>query len=501
MKKYNVFKVLLITILVSMVLSFFIPQSQIGYYTGEIEKGVINPINFIDSISNGLTSFSVFIGSFIYILCIGVFYAVIKKSGKYDDVINNTAYKFKNKKGAFLVISILTFGLLTAIIGDIMPMLILVPAFIDVAKKLGYDSNKAIISTIGAILLGSTGSLNTNYINQIMQSTVTTNIIVKIIILVISLGSLIAFVLLGKKASNVNLEQKKIEKATPITVALDVILFLIILGMVPWNSYFGFEGFSELHKTITEFKVFDVSLFNAFVGMSLTAFGEWTIYNVIVVLVITSLILALIYKIKIDGTLEAISKGIRVALPYALILVVANMVLVGVYNSGFFNTIIVALGKMKDSVLSSSTLSVLSSVLYPDHSYATQFSLSTLTYAVKDTNIYLVIAVVFQALYSLCLMIAPTSILVLMGLHYEGVDYKSWVKYVYKYFLTLLIIFLVIFMIIGRKYMTLISFVVLAILIVILVLFIVLGKNKKEEVKDTKKVQTKKTTTKTTKKK
>ena len=107
MKKYNIFKVLLLVLAAAIIVSFLIPSSTIGYYTSGIEKGTINPINFVDSISNGLTSFSVFISAFIFILSIGVFYAVLKKTGKYEAVINNTAVKFQKKKGLFLVISIL----------------------------------------------------------------------------------------------------------------------------------------------------------------------------------------------------------------------------------------------------------------------------------------------------------------------------------------------------------------------------------------------------------
>lgn len=499
MKKNNVFKVLLIAILATIVVSFLIPSSTVGYTTTGIEKGTINPINFVDSISNGLTSLSVFVSAFVYILCIGVFYAVLKKSGKYDVVINNTACKFKNNKGLFLVISILTLGLLTAVIGDILPMLVLVPAFIDIAKKLGYDSKKSIASTVGAIILGSTGSLYTNYLNQILQVTVSTSIITKVILLVISLGSLIAFVLVGKKAEDVTLETKEDRKALPISIVFDVVLFLIVLGMVPWNGYFGFEGFANFHQTITEFTVYDVSLFNAIIGSTLSAFGEWSIYTISIVLVISSIVLALIYKIKIDGLLESISKGIGVALPYALIIIISNMVLVGVYNSGFFTTVIASLSEMKDTVLSSTTLSALSSVVYPDYTYATQFTLSTMTYVITDTAVYVVIAVIFQTIYSLFLLVSPTSILVLMGLHYESVSYKEWIKYIYKYFLGLLIVFFMIMMIVGSKYVTTISYVVFAILIVILVLFIVLCKNKKEEVKEekreVKKEMPKKTTT------
>lgn len=491
MKKYNVFKVLLATLVAAIVVSFLIPSSTVGYTSAGIEKGTINPINFVDSISNGLTSFSVFVSAFVYILCIGVFYAVLKKSGKYDVVINNTACKFKNNKGLFLVISILTLGLLTAVIGDILPMLVLVPAFIDIAKKLGYDSKKAIVSTIGAIILGSAGSLYTNYVNQILQVSVNSSIIAKIIVLVISLGSLIAFVLLGKKAENVTLEVKEEKKALPISVAFDVVLFLIVLGMVPWNGYFGFDGFAKFHDAITGFKVYDVSLFNAIVGSTLSAFGTWSIYTVSVVLVIASIVLALIYKIKVDGMLESISKGIKAALPYALIIIISNMVLVGVYNSGFFTTIITSLSKMKDTVLSSTTLSALSSVVYPDYTYATQFTLSTMTYVITDTAIYVVMAVIFQTIYSLFLLISPTSILVLMGLQYESVSYKEWIKYIYKYFLGLLIVLFMVMMIVGSKYVTTISYVVFAILIVILVLFIVLCKNKKEETKKIEKIEVK----------
>ena len=201
MKKYNIFKLLLLVLAAAIIVSFLIPSSTIGYYTSGIEKGTINPINFVDSISNGLTSFSVFISAFIFILSIGVFYAVLKKTGKYEAVINNTAVKFQNKKGLFLVISILTFGIMTAVI--------------DIAKKLGYDSKTSIASTVGAILLGSAGSLYTNYVNQIMSATVSSNIIAKIVILVLGLGSLILFTILTSKPEKTNLEKTVTVESDP----------------------------------------------------------------------------------------------------------------------------------------------------------------------------------------------------------------------------------------------------------------------------------------------
>ena len=257
--------------------------------------------------------------------------------------------------------------------------------------------------------------------------------------------------------------------------------------MVSWNGFFGFEGFTNFHKTLTDFKVFDVSLFNAILGSTLTAFGEWTLYNVIVLLVVTTVILALIYKIKFDGLLESIASGIRRALPYAMIVILANLVLVGVYNSGFYTTIITSIAGMTDKVLSGTTLSALSSVVYPDYTYATQFTLSTITYTITDTKFYLVLAVIFQVIYSLFLLISPTSILVLLGLQRENVSYKEWIKYIYKYFLGLLIVFFVLIMVVGRNYISALSYVVLAVVIVMLVLFVVLSVTRKDTKKQVKK--------------
>lgn len=517
MEKYNIFKVLLLVLEAVIIASLLIPSSSIGYYTSEIEQGTISLITLIDSVSNGLTSMSVFVSTFMYILVIGVFYEILKKTGKYDVVITNTASRFKNKKGLFLVLSILTFGILTAIIGDIMPMLVLVPAFIGIAKKLGYDSKTSIMSTIGAILLGSTGSLYTNYINQILSATVSSNIIAKIIILVIGLGSLIIFTLLTGKPSETKLERKKEKKLLPISIAFDVIILLLILGMVPWNGYFGFEGFSNFHTTLTEFEISDVSVFNNILGTTLVAFGEWTLYSEIVLLLLVSLIVSLIYKIKVDGLFESVKEGIIKALPCAAIVILSNVILVGVYNSGFFITVITAVAGMADKVLSGTTLSMLSALVYPDYTYATQFTLSTITYVISDSTYYLVLAVIFEVIYSLFLLISPTSILVLMGLEKESVRYGEWIKYIYKYFLGLLILLFVVIIVVGKDYVSALTYVVLAVIVVILALFMVLSftkkntKNiskvkkdekievKKEEVKvETKKVEKKETTKKQT---
>lgn len=487
MKKYNVFKVLSIAILVTILLSFLIPSTSFDGY-GSVTKGNINPVGFIDTFANSITSFSVFLNAFIFILCIGVFYGILHKTGKYDSVITNTAAKFEKNKTAFVIISILTFGIMSAIIGNMYAMLIFVPAFIGILRKLGYSKLSSISSTIGAIILGSAGSLFTNYSNQILGSTVTDNIFVKIIMIIISLVSLIVFTLVfTKKPENTKLEKKTVKNSTHISVIFDIVLVFIILGMIPWNSYFGFEGFSKFYETITEFEVFGVSPFKALITSTMAAFGEWTLFDLSVVILISSLVIALMNKIKLNNLFETLASSIKKTLPYALIVVIANVVLVNIYTSGLFYTIIVSAAKLKDKLFSGTLISALSAFVYPDYMYASQFSLSSFTAVVTDTKFLVLLAVIFQAVYSVFLLISPTSILVLLGLQYTGVSFKEWFKYICKYFLVVFGLLFITLMILCNKYMSVISVILLVFIVVLFVLLIVLSKRKNNNVKQVSK--------------
>ena len=85
----KVYKILAVAILATMALSYMIPGTTMSY--GTVEKGTIIPEPFADVFTNGITSISAFLTAFVYILVIGVFYAVLKKTNKYEALVNNTA--------------------------------------------------------------------------------------------------------------------------------------------------------------------------------------------------------------------------------------------------------------------------------------------------------------------------------------------------------------------------------------------------------------------------
>ncbi|MBR2712553.1 MAG: hypothetical protein IKE73_02465 [Bacilli bacterium] len=507
MKKQNIYKILTIGILVSIVLSYFIPGTTVSY--GAAETGTIMPVTFVDTFTNGLTSLSAFLTNFVYILVIGIFYAVLKKTGKYESLVNNIAVKFNKNKGLFIVLCIFGLGLFSLFTNDMYVILIFVPLLISIIKKLGYAKETSLISTIGAILVGQAGAIYTYYINQMASLTVNDNLSSKIFITLIGLVSLVAFVLVfnNRPESTKDLEKIEEKKMLPLHIILWTMFVLLVLGFVNWNALFKFEGFDKFLESVRGFEIAKVSVFDIIIGKTAVAFGAWQSYNAAVLFIFITIIMKFIYKIKISDLFETFANGLKKAFPYALVVVLANIILVNTFSSGFFYTIVIALTKKSVSVLTGTITSILAALFYPDYGYATQFSFTAiLNTSAKDYQN--LIAVLFQAVYSIFLLISPTSILLLMGLKYNDIRYKDWFKYIYKFFGILFITVLVAITLTVKKVDTL-SIVATSLLVVAVIIIFymhvmkikVAEKEKSFEKKETKKeevkeVEVKKTTAK-----
>ena len=507
MKKYNIFKVITIAILVTVVISYFIPGTTMNY--GAVEKGTQIPIPFADIFTNGITSLSAFLTTFIYVLIIGAFYAVLYKTEKYDSLVNNVAVNFNKNKGLFIVLTIFALGLVTMFTGEMYSMLIFVPFLISVVRKLGYSKETAVASTVGAILLGNAGSLFTYYSNQMLSLTVKDNVLPKVLVALIGLVCLVAFILVFGKRPNSTKDLKKVNdsKLVPLHVIMWAVFVLLVLGFVNWNGYFGFKGFDTFLEALRKGTVAKVSVFNALVGSSVVSFGNWQPFNAAVLFTFVSVLIGLIYKVGVNGFLEAFAKGLKKAFPYALIVILANIVLVNVYSSGVFYTMVIGLTKKTVSLFTGTITSILAALCFPDYAYGTQFTLTgVLNTTAKDyQNLF---AVLFQAVYNLFLLVSPTSILLLLGLRYTDIRFKDWIKYIYKFFFVLFVTLLVV-VTIGIKGFDAASIVALVLLVVAIVIITYMRISKvssksvvKEEVEkvEVKKVEPKKESVTTTKK-
>ena len=500
MKKYNIFKVLTIVILLSMVLSYFIPGSEIGY--GGIEKGTILPVTFANLFNNGITAVNALVATIVYVLVIGVFYFVLKKTGRYETLVDNTASVFDTNRGLFIVITVFVLGLVTLFSGDILPMLIFVPFLFDVLQKLNFGKLSSILATLGSIIIGFSGSTYTYYINQYMSLTVKDNLAAKITLGLVGLVSIVAFILVFNKNKKLNNEVRKstMKKMIPLYVTFILLLVFVILGFVNWNGYFGFKGFTEFLENLREAKVAKVGVFDAIFGSTIAPFGEWQTYNLGVLVMFTSIVLALIYRLKINDFFEAVGSGLKKAFPYAVIITLANLVLVNVYSSGIFYTIAMGLTGKTVDLFTSSITSMLASITYPDYGYAAQFTLTSLM-GTAASNYEGLFAITFQAIYSLFLLISPTSILLLFALYKTDTRYIDWIKYIGKYFLVLLLAYLLVIAVFLKGFSSS-TIIFMAAIVVLLAFVIYVSRTKvsKEEPKKEEKKEVKKETKKAKKK-
>lgn len=502
MKKHNIFKILTIVILLSMVLSYFIPSSSIGY--AGIEKGTILPVTFANAFSNGLTTVNALVTTIIYVLVIGVFYLVLKKTGRYETLVENTASVFDTNRGLFIVITVFGLGLVTLFTGDILPMLLFVPFLIDVLSKLGFSKFSNILATVGSILLGFSGATYTYYINQYLSLTVNDNFAVKLTVGLVGLVSIVAYILVFNKVKKLNGEIRKstMKKMIPLYVTFILLFVFVILGFVNWKGYFGFEGFEKFYENLQNAKVSEVAIIDLILGSSVAPFGTWQVYNFGTLVLFTSVVLAIIYRLKINDFFDAVGEGLKKAFPYALIVTLANLVLVNVYSSGIFYTLSMAITGKTIDLFTGSLTSILASVVFPDTGYATQFTLTSLM-GTSAAGYEAIFAVTFQAIYSLFLLVSPTSVLLLFALKKTDTTYVEWLKYIFKYFLVVLLIDLLVIaaFLKGFTLGTIIFIsVIFAIIAGIFVFFIVVKKAVKQGVEANKEIKKEEAPKKTTKK-
>ena len=158
----------------------------------------------------------------------------------------------------------------------------------------------------------------------------------------------------------------------------------------------------------------------------------------------------LVYRVKFDDAMDGFLYGIKKMLPASLIVMLAYAVLVCSYNHGFMETLITMISdKFGDNALVHSFVTLLGSVLNVDLYYVSAGIFTSVTSSLTDSANLSVYAVMFQSLYGLVQLVGPTSILLIVGLSYLEVPYKTWLKYIWRFVVELLIVILLVLMLVS----------------------------------------------------
>lgn len=460
MKKHSLFKVIGITILVAVLLTWILPITYFQYSYVEEARAQIGLFDFMQM---GPTVFSYFGSIIFFVLAIGGFYGVLHKTNGYRNLLDKIVEKFKEREWLFLVTVMVLFALITSMSGITTGLLFLFPFVISIILLMGYNKQTAALTTIGSVAIGLIGTtvsiINTKTIISVLSIKYSSELIAKIIILVVGLVLLVYNVLsYAKKHKNNDLESldevvlpesKDAKKRVwPIVIIIDLILLVMILSSVSWEGVLGVKLFNTIHESVMTFKIKDFPIFAKILGeSSMMAFGKWTLYEFIVTIILGSGLIGLIYKVKFNDFLKSFCDGMKKAFKPALLIFLAYFVLVITVTHpvllAIYKPILTATSGF--NVFTMSIVAFISNIFNIEAYYSAVEVLPYITSIITDTSTYPLIAVVWQAMQGLVMLIAPTSVILIATLSYLDISFWQWIKSSWKLILEVLAVLLIIF--------------------------------------------------------
>lgn len=462
MKKFDLLKVLGITLLVVVLISWVVPAG--AYSKGTFSSlGSTVTIGLYDLFRLPVITIVTFIQYGLLILAIGGFYGVLNKTGVYSKIIDKIVSKVGKNKTKFLIATIILFAILVSVVGLPTLMFVLVPFFVAVLLKLGYSKITSFASTVGSILIGQIGTTFGftiwGFLKYIYGVEMTDLLFARLILLVVVV---VLFVMIIRKDTTKTIEKvkksKKIEQVkeevmiplyeessskrgiAPLVIISLLAFVILLVGSYNWYYAFDISFFGDLHESIVDFEISGYPIFKNLLG-NVSEIGFFSNYDLIVILLISAMIIGWVYSLKLNDIIDGLKNGFKVMLKPALYAMLSSVVFAALlnmsnsYGADFVYTIIKTFISGSEQFSLSGTIGsgLVAGFAYNDF-YTMVANLSG-AFGAYDSNMIPVIAFIFQTMYSIVMVIAPTSIFLLAGLSYLDIPYKEWVKYIWKFLL------------------------------------------------------------------
>lgn len=468
MKKNNTLKVLLITILFTFLLTWILP---ITYYNSGLYTDARYPVGLFDMFNYPTLTFYYFGQMALYVLVVGMFYGIFNKTGVFRKVCDKIVKLFKGKEIIFFATVVLLLSVIVAFCGFSYELIFVLPLLTSIILLMGYDKLTVAITLIGSIAVGFIGNLFSSQITGTYISTLGTTytdliwfrvimLVLGIVLLILNLIYRIKKVEIKKDEDkdlipeqiDIKTKKGKVKKSWPAIVIFDLILLLMVISTINFSEAFNLTIFEKFHETVMSFTIKEYDIFAKVLGstVSNSSFGNWTSVEITTVLLIATIILAIIYRIKVSDLFENAKEGAKKFGLAALLMMLAYTVLITTSNNPILLTILKPLMEITNG-FNSVTLSLsvfIGSIFNIDAYYTSSAILPYITSVITDTGVYPLVGFICQAMQGLALLIAPTSIVLLGVTSYLKVSYFDWVKNIWKFFLVLLLVAFILFTII-----------------------------------------------------
>lgn len=556
MKKHNALKVVLVSLIILLVLSWIFPAA---YFSSEfMDQGRVQ-MGLFDFFEYPLTAISYFGYIPMYLLFVGGFYGVLYKIPAYRSFLDKVVKKANKHSVLTIILMVALLALGVSICGLQVGFALFIPFLVSVLLLMGYDNKVVAYTIVGALAAGLVGTTygvqNSGLAASVLSLNFDFQIGVRFILLAVAVFLVVLNVLLtirkqerivvseikldsnkkeakveevvveevekpakketktttkkttttkgaGKKAgkgakgkgksssakkstsakTNKNAKSKNANKAAlkdgdvivaknecngchclvpadvegnkitwPITLVYTLLFVLMVLAFIPWGET-GFNNsfFSDLTNDVLGFKLFGFPIFAKLLG-NVVPFGEWALNQLFLPMGLALLILIVIYKVKFNDVLDGFVAGVKKAVVPALVAVAMYTVLVVVTYHPYQLTIYKAiLGLTKGFNIATTTLvSLLAALFNADPIYTAQSYLPYYVSVVTNADNYPLVGIIYQAIYGLTSLFAPTSLILMATLSYLKVNYLDWLKTAWKLLLELFAVLLIVFIILA----------------------------------------------------
>ncbi len=488
-KKHNLAKWIGLFILTGLGLTWFLGY---GYYSGSsfIDYGMAK-----EGLSD-LANYAYYAINFagdkvVFILTVGIFYAVLSKCKGYKKLVNTLSENLKGKELVFILMSSLLITVMTSIFVQNFAPLIFVPFIISILLSLKLDKITAFAATFGSMLIGILGQTyggeGLNWFNYYTSMDLKTGLLYRLIVLVVGFILFNFFVVMhAKKVLKENKENAldsdpyKVEKLTkeeekthawPTALFLGILFVFLLLGYIGWEANFNITFFSEMHEKVLTFalndipllgKLFDFIKIGSFQpvqsllgtlfktvadgnGQASGVLGTWTLMHGSMLLIIISALIALVNKVKFNDYITACLEGMKKVVAPVLAVIGAYSIMAVAYMSPFIpaitNAIFQNVTKFNPYLVSLGA--VIANIFHTDFGFTGYVvaNFFTITYAQNVEVVY----TIFVTIYGLISLVVPSSSILVLGLSYLNIEYKDWMKFAWMFILGMLIILLVLF--------------------------------------------------------
>lgn len=258
---------------------------------------------------------------------------------------------------------------------------------------------------------------------------------------------------LAKVNDVITVDNSKSRNTIPFMIIFLIAILFLLVACYNWRYSFDVTLFEDAYEAVNGFNlnIFGekIAIFAGMIG-GINPLGYWSVGEISVILVYLSIIIGWVYGLKFKDVVAAFLEGAKKVIPAAFYVTVSYTivsVLVNTQSNGniFFTIANWLLSLTKGfNIFTTGILSFIGGFFLNDMPYLVSFVSTVMTTKITDSTLYPLIGLVMQSMHGLAMLVLPTSAILIAGLSGLEVSYKEWIKYIWKFLISVLVIVLAI---------------------------------------------------------